>query len=397
MKTTGRQATKNATIPTEGPPIKNVSIVILAYNNWEHTRQCLQSVLENSCVPGLEVLVVDNGSSDDTASQLSQWTHPALKVITLPSNMGFSGGNNLGCRQAKGDYLVLLNNDTIVPPGWLQRLLRPLAENRGIGLAGPVTNRCFSEQELDLTVCDSSTGADLCWLREFYRFNRGNMRFAPFLSFFCVALRKSLFREIGELDEQFHVGFFEDNDYCERVKAAGYRLAVAEDAFVYHHGSVSFHQLDAPVFQSVFQTNKERFERKWHTTWQGAPRPSPELAAGSIKLSPASAGPGKRCILLLSGRPWWGAVNRCTELAYSYLHSGNLVILNTPAYYGIKLYGLRQAGPLFYLTNSTELLEMYTFDTIIYCGETTRHEKLRANNVYIDRLSYSDMKPLLDM
>lgn len=387
---TGKSSShKKTVLPQKELFVNNVSIIILTYNQWHHTKRCLQSVLNNTNIAGLEVIVVDNASDDETITQLAKWDHPALKVITSPINLGYAGGNNLGCHHASGEYLVLLNNDTIVPPGWLERLLSPIACNTHIGLAGPVTNNSYGEQKLDLCIYDPSTGADAYWLREFYRLNHGNMRFTNYLSFFCVAMRKAVFEDIGELDNNFSVGMFEDTDYCERIKTAGYLLAVAEDAFVFHYGSASFSDIDHTVYQSILSQNRDYYERKWHKQWQPRPVVSPFLNSDPKQIAAALARTARRCVLLLYGYSWWGAENRCLQLAEGVLNEGAFVFVQTPSYYGKQIYGIRQAGPSFLLTNRIELLEHAAIDTVIYCGETVIHRNLQAKVVILDRLSYS--------
>ncbi|MDW7684972.1 MAG: glycosyltransferase family 2 protein [Bacillota bacterium] len=364
-----------------------ISIIIPAFNQWPYTRQCLQSVLNNTCFPGLEVVLVDNASTDQTKEQLAQWVHPALRVISSSVNLGFSGGMNLGLRHANGDYLILLNNDTIVPQGWLKRLLRPLG-NPDIGLAGPVTNYSLNEQKLDLVPADPIQGADASWLNEIYRFNQGSLRFTEFLTFFCTAMRRDLFETVGQMDEQFTVGLFEDNDYCERVKAAGYKLVIVDDAFVYHHGSISFNNMERHLYQSILLRNRVYYETKWRKPWQPVRHATPLQNNDPQEVADALSATEKQCVLLLSGRPWHGATGRCAQLVHSFLQKGKLVIVCAPSYYGRKIFGIRQAGRYFFLTNQTMLLEKSKIETIVYCGETTNYKNLKAERIYMDHLSY---------
>ena len=83
------------------------------------------------------------------------------------------------------------------------------------------------------------------------------------LAFFCVAMRRQVYQEVGGLDESFGLGFFEDDDYCNRVRAAGWDLAIAEDVFVHHHLSASFDKMNNSTRQALFEKNREIYERKW--------------------------------------------------------------------------------------------------------------------------------------
>ena len=243
-----------------------VSVVVLSFNNWPLTRDCLQSILHETTWPNFELIVVDNASSDETREELQKLSDPRLKLQLNNANLGYAGGNNSGARLAGGDVIVLLNNDTICPPDWLERLLAPLAEDPHAGMAGPMTSSAGNEQMLDL-FCQSHQDQRE-WLEEFQRVRRGRRHATDRLGFFCVAIRREVWRQVGELDAAFEVGFFEDDDYCARVAAAGWKLVVAEDAFVYHHGSASFNKLEQSERQAIEEKNRARFEAKHGRSWR---------------------------------------------------------------------------------------------------------------------------------
>jgi GT2 family glycosyltransferase len=121
------------------------SVVIVTFNSLVFTKLCLESVLSNTD-PGYELIVVDNRSTDGTVEYLRELAreHSHVTVVFNESNRGFAPANNQGLARATGRVLVLLNNDTIVPPGWLAGLSRTL-DDPAIGLAGPVTNRASNE------------------------------------------------------------------------------------------------------------------------------------------------------------------------------------------------------------------------------------------------------------
>jgi GT2 family glycosyltransferase len=87
------------------------------------------------------------------------------------------------------------------------------------------------------------------------------------LAMFCLAMRRDVFEAVGGLDERFEVGFFEDDDYARRVRAAGKRLVCAEDVFIHHFGGTSFGRLDGAQRRTVFERNRQRFESKWAEAW----------------------------------------------------------------------------------------------------------------------------------
>src|SRR5262249_45459242 len=156
---------------------------------------------------------------------------------------GFAGGNNVGLRAARGDYVILLNNDTVVTRGWVRDLIRPMQLDPKIGLAGPLTNKIGNEQKIKAVYHDMPEMHQ--WARDWVRGRLRRVYEAETLAFFCVAIRRGVLQDIGLLDEAYEVGFFEDDDYCRRVRQAGYRLVIADDVFIHHHLSVSFDALGA--------------------------------------------------------------------------------------------------------------------------------------------------------
>jgi len=215
--------------------------VVVTYNGLEETTApCLESVLGNTGWPDLEVVVVDNHSSDGTPGYLQELAarDPRVRCVLNGENRGFAGGNNDGLRIATGNLLVLLNSDTIVTEGWLERLLAPLKEDPSIGLAGPVSNSVGNEQKI---FCRGTSPGDILEEgRRWAAMSRGDRFETERLGFFCVATRRDVIERVGPLDEGFGPGFYEDDDYCLRVRKEGYRLVCAEDVFVYHKGSGSF-------------------------------------------------------------------------------------------------------------------------------------------------------------
>lgn len=248
-------------------PAPRVSVVVLAFNNLEFTRACLASIETESNWPNLEVIVVDNASSDGTREFLRDWERggEGRMAILNDGNLGFAAGNNVGLAAASGDYLVLLNNDTYVTPNWIRTLVNHLARNPGIGIIGPVTNNIGNEARVDVGYEDmrGMRAAAAAYTRR----HAGELLPIRTVAFFCVAMPRSTYDTVGPLDPAFGVGFFEDDDYCRRVEAAGLGVACAEDVFVHHHLSASFDKLKAEARQQLFLRNKAIYEAKWGT-WQ---------------------------------------------------------------------------------------------------------------------------------
>ncbi|HWN98037.1 MAG TPA: glycosyltransferase, partial [Blastocatellia bacterium] len=128
------------------------SIIIVTFNSFELNRLCLESLYERTEWPNYEVIVVDNASSDLTREYLkdAEKRFQNLRVFLNPSNLGFAPANNIGLEHATGDYLVLLNNDTVVTRGWLSALVRHLHRDQAIGMIGPVTNAISNEAKVEV-------------------------------------------------------------------------------------------------------------------------------------------------------------------------------------------------------------------------------------------------------
>ncbi|TAK39183.1 MAG: glycosyltransferase [Lysobacteraceae bacterium] len=244
-----------------------VSVVVLAYNNLAFTQNCLFSIEQYSDYANLEVIVVDNASTDGSPEWLRQWAaEPSAaghrrRLVLNGQNLGFAAGNNAGLAAAQGDYLVLLNNDTYVTFGWVRGLCAHLRRDPALGLVGPVTNNIGNEAKLDLHYQDIVDMHRLAG--EYTRAHPGQLFRMPTVAFFCAAMPRAVYAAVGGLDEAFGIGFFEDDDYCRRVADAGWHVGCADDVFVHHHLSASFDKLKTEARQALFEKNKAIYEAKW--------------------------------------------------------------------------------------------------------------------------------------
>ena len=244
------------------------SIIVLCYNGLEETtRPCLESIIKNTPAGSYELIVVDNASVDGTAEYLKAFAakHENVVLQLNDINKGYAGGNNDGIKLAQGQYIVLLNNDTLVPKEWLERLLKILKEQPSVGLVGPVTNSAGNEQRIELEGLNEKNYEEIA--AAYIERQKGVWFNTEKLGFFCVAMRHTLPDKIGYLDEKFGIGMFEDDDYCVRAKKVGYTLAVVEDCFVYHKGSVSFKKLATGDYIEIFNRNRNYFYEKHGMLW----------------------------------------------------------------------------------------------------------------------------------
>lgn len=240
-----------------------ISIVIVTYNNRDVNRLCLESLFARTEWPRFEVFVVDNGSTDGTPELLAELAgrHPNLRVLALPENRGFPAACNVGLARAAGDPLVLLNNDTVLTRGWLTALFRHLAKSPRLGMVGPVTNAIANEARIEVGY--SGLGGLPGWAAEWVRAHEGETFAIPMLAFFCVALRRAVFESVGPLDERFGLGLFEDGDYNRRVRAAGWEILCARDAFVHHWQNASFRRLGKDAYFALYEANRKQYDAKW--------------------------------------------------------------------------------------------------------------------------------------
>ncbi|WP_246794567.1 glycosyltransferase [Burkholderia perseverans] len=244
-------------------PQPTVSAIVLTYNNLDLTKNCLESLERYSDGVALEIVIVDNASSDGSPAFLSAWasSRKHVKLILNDDNRGFAGGNNQGLAAATGDYLVILNNDTVVTRGWARRLVNHLRQNPGLGIIGPVTNNIGNEARVETSYQDlaamqvEAQALTDQYLGEWFELNT--------VAFFCAMLPRSTYERCGPISEDYGVGFFEDDDYCRRIQAAGLGIGCAEDVFVHHHLSASFNKLGAERKRALFEANRLVYEAKW--------------------------------------------------------------------------------------------------------------------------------------
>jgi GT2 family glycosyltransferase/glycosyltransferase involved in cell wall biosynthesis len=251
---------QNAESGTNDP---KVSVVVVTYNNLDFTRDCLASLDEYSQYENIEIIVVDNASSDGSPAFLSEWVvgKNNRKLILNEDNRGFAAANNQGLEIANGDYLVMLNNDTHVTPGWVRTLVCHLERDKTVGLVGPVTNNIGNEAKIDIEY--NSMDEMLLKSAAFTRRHVGQTFPLRTAAFFCVMIPRTTYSRVGTLDEAFGRGFFEDDDYCRRIEQLGLRVVCAEDVFVHHHLSASFNKLKSQDRQKLFDGNKATYEAKW--------------------------------------------------------------------------------------------------------------------------------------
>lgn len=253
--------------------ILKTSIVILTYNELPLTKLCLASIKKYTAEKDIEMIIVDNGSSDGTVDYLK--SIPSIKTIFNEKNLGFGKGCNQGLDIATGDTVLFLNNDTIVTKNWLQSMLTLLYSDEKIGMVGPVSNYVSGPQRIavDYNTIDRIDDFSNSYCQK----NVGKSKRVMRLVGFCLLVKKEVLDKIGGFDERFEYGSFEDDDLCLRTLIEGYQLRIAYDSFVHHHGHATFTANQDINIQHLYHINRQRFIDKWKVDLTYYVHPRPEI------------------------------------------------------------------------------------------------------------------------
>jgi GT2 family glycosyltransferase len=223
--------------------IPEASVVIVTWNGRAYLDACLAGIAAQQGITP-ETIVVDNGSTDGTVEHLRRH-FPWVRVVALPENRGFAGGNNAGAREARGEFIAFLNNDTIADPTWLHALRRGIDPAAGFLLATSLIVYMH-----DPSIVDSAGDGLLRWGGAFKRHHgaRADEAVASGEVFgVCGAaclMPKAVFDELGGFDEDFFASH-EDVDLSYRARLRGYRCRYVADAVVRHHGSATLGRVSA--------------------------------------------------------------------------------------------------------------------------------------------------------
>jgi len=217
-----------------------VSIITINFNHSEVTSQLLYS-LRKVTYPELEIIVVDNNSPDDDPDVLKQ-SFPEIELIRSPENLGFAGGNNLGIRKARGKFILLLNNDTEVDPGFLEPLVAKLESDSNIGAVSPKIRFFHTPDTLQYagysplnpyTIRSHGRGHGT---RDTGQFEQD----APtaFVHGAAMMVPLEVIRKVGLMAECYFL-YYEELDWSERIRRAGYQLWYVHNSIVFHKESIS--------------------------------------------------------------------------------------------------------------------------------------------------------------
>lgn len=238
-----------------------VTIISVNFNQPDVTCEMLVS-LRTLTYQNVEIIVVDNASSVDYTSITANF--PEIKFIRSEQNLGFAGGNNLAIKEATGDYILLLNNDTIVTPDFIQPLVDSFYLHPKAGLVSPKIIFYYSDQLIQYAGTSeispvSCRGETIGYLQK----DNGdyNIEYKTNLAHgACMMISREVIDKVGVLDESYFM-YYEEFDYCERVKAAGYEIYFNGHSSILHKQSVTT-GVNSP-FKTYYMTrNRIYFSRK---------------------------------------------------------------------------------------------------------------------------------------
>ncbi len=223
--------------------IPPVSIVMAVYNQIQYTKQCLETIYKFTSRP-FEIIIIDNASTDGTEQYLKDVD---AVVIRNATNLGCAVAWNQGIRLSRGRSAVILNNDVLVTPGWLEALVH-FMEKTGHGVVSPSVREGALDYDL-LTYSKNFT--QMC-----------SQASRTEVIGCCMLIHQSVFNKIGLFDEQFFVGH-EDTDFLWRCRQAGFTVGMTGSAFVHHFSQITQKYLRSSVDSNYRVLNEEKFFKKW--------------------------------------------------------------------------------------------------------------------------------------
>jgi O-antigen biosynthesis protein len=225
-----------ADVQTEENQVPLVSIIVLAYNHLDYTKQCIESLFRYTSHINFELILINNGSSDGTEEYFCSLTN-AIK-ISFPKNIGVDKAINYGFRMAQGKYTLNLSNDIVVTTHWLDNLIECAESDEKIGMVVPVCGVSSNNQQVDLNYHSLD---EMQQLAKDYNISNPDLweERLKLVTYTCL-FRTKVQKAMGGFDEEFNPGAYDDDAISFRIRRAGYRLILAKDTYVHHFGSVTF-------------------------------------------------------------------------------------------------------------------------------------------------------------
>lgn len=226
---------------TKEHPLPLISIVALTWNTTEVTIEFLRSINEHNTYQNIEIIIVDNGSAQDPTAALKD-VYPEAIIIRNEKNLGFTGGNNIGIKQAKGDYLFIVNNDTEFTPGLLEGLLEIFQQYPDAGMVSPKFHYYFHKGTIEyagyhevnvLTGRNSMIGC-----KEIDNGQYNDIKVTNYAHGGGMMVPRKVVDEVGALPEHFFI-YYEEFDWSEQIKRKGYKIYYQPKSLIYHKESMT--------------------------------------------------------------------------------------------------------------------------------------------------------------
>ena len=234
-----------------------LSIIIVSWNVRSELLDCLRSIQQNVPSHSYEVIVVDNASTDGTIDAVKQG-FPEIQLIANTKNSGFAAANNDGIKQSRGEYILILNPDTITPSSSLDVLVKFMDDNKDVGMCGPKLLNCDGTAQQSIHRFPSFRGAlhrhtafkflgifknqYKKWIMKDVSYD--NQMDVDQVMGAALMTRRSLLKSVGLMDERFFM-YYEEVDLCYRIKQAGWRIVYVPEATITHLGGCSSRQIPA--------------------------------------------------------------------------------------------------------------------------------------------------------
>jgi len=250
-----------------------LSIIIVTCNNIEYLKLCTNSILKytKTYMSDYEIIIIDNGNTNEIKEnmELSNLNVKA-KFIFNKENLGFTKACNQGIKVATGEYVIFLNDDTIVSENWDELLMNPFSQIPDIGFTGPVSNSVFGVQQVTCAYVQDFEYLKKTEFKDFENYikthklqNKDKFINSFRLVGFCLCTKKEILDKIGEFDERFDSGGFDDDDICLRAIFAGYHNIVIQECFIHHFGSMTYQHMNINR-QALLYNNYMKFINKWY-------------------------------------------------------------------------------------------------------------------------------------
>lgn len=268
----------------------DVSVIVVSYNTRELTLDCLRSVHRQTRDVEYEVLVVDNASSDGSSEAIRAAAFPGTRIVELPTNVGFARANNLAAAEARGEFLLLLNPDTVVLDGAIQEIVGFARRRPECGIYGGRTffpdgrlnpSSCWRRSTLWSTICMASGLSAVFGRKELFdpegmgSWARDSVRHVDIVSGCFFLLPRDLWRRLEGFDPAFFM-YGEDADLCLRARALGARPVIDPAATIVHHGGAS-EPVRADKLVRVLSARVRLMRRHWAPRWARLGVPLVEL------------------------------------------------------------------------------------------------------------------------